>query len=66
MSITETVTNPPAAITVGLGTVGTNTFIAALPVAINVVVFLYFTALLCYTCYKFYRMVKDKKNESAE
>ncbi len=66
MTITETITNPPTAVTVGLGTVGTNTFITALPVAINVVVFLYFTALLCYTCYKFYRMVKDKKNAPSE
>lgn len=62
MSITETITNPPAAVAVGVTTISTNTFIAALPVAINVVVFLYFTALLCYTCYKFYRMVKDRKN----
>lgn len=66
MNITETVTNPPAAVTIGVGAISTNTFITALPVAINVVVFLYFAALLCFTCYKFYRMVKDKKNEPTE
>lgn len=66
MTVTETITNPPAAVTIGVGAISTNTFITALPVAINVVVFLYFTALLCYTCYRFYRMVKDKKNASTE
>lgn len=67
-SITETLTNPTAAVTVGTVAVVSNTFIAALPVIINCVMAVYLVILVAQKIYQFRNEIKDRRarNESSK
>lgn len=64
-TITETLMNPPIAVTTGLGAVAVNTFITALPVLINCVMAVYLVILVVHKSYQFYNEVKDRRANRA-
>lgn len=66
MNITETITNPTPALTVGTVASITNSFVGALPVVINCLTIGYLFVSLCFITWKFYKAVKGRKNEPKE
>lgn len=64
-TITETLMNPPMAVTAGAGAVVVNTFITALPVLINCVMAIYLVILVTHKSYQFYNEIKDRRAKNA-
>lgn len=65
-SITENMTNPTIATTVGGTTILAN-FAGSLPVIINVIVAIYFTLMVVHKIYQMWKEYKaDSKNESSK
>lgn len=67
-TITETLLNPPTAVTTGAGAVIVNTFITSLPVLINCIMAIYLTVLVIHKGWQFYNEIKDRraKNEPSK
>lgn len=67
-NITETIMNPTAAVTTGLGAVAVNTFVTSLPILINCIMAIYLVILVGHKMYQFYNEVKDRRarNESSK
>lgn len=65
-TITEYATNPPTAVVVGIGSGVVNTFIAALPLAINIITVVYLTLLVVHKAIQLYREFKGKQSDSSE
>ena len=63
-NITENMTNPGTATVVGGTTILAN-FISALPVMINVAVFIYFTLMVVHKAYQMYKEYKEDNRESS-
>lgn len=63
--ITEYLTNPPVAVVTGGGVAITNIFIAALPVAVNILMAIYLTFLIVHKGIQVYREFKNR-NEPTE
>lgn len=66
MNITETITNPPTALTVGVTASVANSFVSALPVVINCLTIGYLFVSLCFITWKFYKAVKGRRSEPKE
>lgn len=62
--ITETLTNPPVAVVAGASVVTTNIFIAALPIAVNVLMAAYLTFLIIHKALQIYREFKNRNEPS--
>lgn len=63
-NITENMTNPGTATIVGGTTILAN-FVTALPVLINVAVFVYFTLMVIHKGYQMYKEYKEDNRESS-